>query len=609
MCGIAGIFDPSGKLSSESLAAMTRALAHRGPDAEGLYSHEAFHLGHRRLSIIDLSNAANQPFYSACGRYVMAYNGEVYNFKEIARDLNLQCRTTSDTEVIIEAFAKLGPEFVNRLNGMFAIAIHDRLNKRLHIFRDRIGIKPINYYWDGSLFLFASELKSIRTQKKHLNQQLDRSAIGQYLNLGYIPAPHTAYTNTFKFPSGHRAELDTNGLRLIPYWQANSKVQTEVVTNETAAIEQLEGLIDSSVKYRMVSDVPFGTFLSGGIDSSLVTALAQKNSTAPINTFNIKFAESTHDESHFARAVAEHLGTRHHELTFTEREAIDLIPDITKVYDEPFADSSAAPTMLVSKLARQHVTMTLSGDGGDELFLGYGAHVWANRFSNRALWTLRKPLSVAMKLGPERYKRVADLLNAPHQDTLSQHIFSQEQYLFSFDEVCQYAPSLRNTALKFSWPEARTMSAAEQQAYFDLTHYLQDDLLIKVDRASMRYALETRVPLLDHRIIEFALNLSPGLKIKNGTAKYLLKNVLYRHVPKSLFDRPKWGFSIPLGQWLRGPLRDLMLQYAALPNGIIDPCTAQNLISRFEKGETRLYNRIWLLIVLNKWMEEEGLLP
>lgn len=609
MCGIAGLFDPSGKLGSAALAAMTRALAHRGPDAEGIYSNGPFHLGHRRLSILDLSTAANQPFHSACGRYVMAYNGEVYNFKQIASKLHFTCRTSSDTEVIIEAFAKLGPEFVSQLNGMFAIAILDREQQRLHLFRDRIGIKPINYYWDGRVFLFASELKAIRTQKHQLDQQLDHTAIGQYLNLGYIPAPRTAFTNTFKFPSGHRAEIDANGFRVMPYWSVESTIKPNVLNDETQATDQLEGLINSAVKYRMISDVPFGTFLSGGIDSSLVTAMAQKNSATPINTFNIRFAESTHNESHFARAVAQHLGTHHHELTFTESEATDLIPEITRVYDEPYADSSAAPTMLVSKLARQHVTMTLSGDGGDELFMGYGAHVWANRFANPALWAFRRPLAMALQLGPDRYKRVAELLSANTRSHLAQHIFSQEQYLFSMDEIRLMAPSVPFEPFNASGPFGRNFSATEKQAYFDLLFYLQDDLLIKVDRASMRYALETRVPLLDHRIIEFAINLSPQLKLKQGTAKYLLKKVLFRHVPKELFDRPKWGFSIPLAKWLQGPLLPLMQHYATVQNGFIETASAQKLVDRFLAGETRLYNRIWLLIVLNKWLDEEGLLP
>jgi asparagine synthase (glutamine-hydrolysing) len=610
MCGIAGIYDPQGSLGEGAIARMTERMAHRGPDAAGHFSDGSFHLGHRRLSIIDLSESANQPFHSACGRYTMVYNGEVYNFQELASELGMRLRTSSDTEVILEAFAKLGPNFIERLNGMFALAILDRQEHRLHLFRDRIGIKPIICYQDQGLFLFASELKGILALRERLNLEIDRTAVSQFLNLGYIPAPRTIFKRAFKFPAGCRAEFDGNTLTINPYWQLDNLIKSDVMTDEREAEERLTGLLTSSVRYRMISDVPFGTFLSGGIDSSTVTAVAQSLSAAPVRTFSISFADRKHDEAPFAQAVAKHLGTDHHEFRLSEKDALQLLPDITQVYDEPYADSSAAPTMLVSKMARQHVTMTLSGDGGDELFHGYGAYTWAERMAKPWIWAARNPLSTAMRLGNDRWKRAADVVDAPDEAHLRQHIFSQEQYMFTAEEIRQL---LGDGDECLPWLDVapvgtRSLTPAEDQALFDLHHYLPDDLLTKVDRASMRYALEARVPLLDHRIIEFSLNLAPQLKVKGGVQKHLLKKVLYRYVPKNLFDRPKWGFSIPLGQWMKGELRGLEAEYLSPRNvketGLVNFGGVQDLRRRFHEGEDRLYNRIWLLVVLHKWAAE-----
>ncbi|HPG74503.1 MAG TPA: asparagine synthase (glutamine-hydrolyzing), partial [Bacteroidales bacterium] len=347
------------------------ALRHRGPDAEGIYYSQSIGLGHRRLSILDLSSDANQPMESHSMRYVCVYNGEVYNFRSIARDLNIEFKTSSDTEVIIEAFAEWGVTFVNKLNGMFAIAIYDKEEHMLYLFRDRIGVNPIYYYWDGKNFAFSSELKSLlQIRSVCETRSIDQQSICDYLHLGYIPEPNSIYKNMYKFPSGNFGIVSSSGLRIESYWMIEGAIQRKLIDNEFECKEKLKELIESSVSMRLISDVPFGTFLSGGIDSSLVTAVASKYVTTPLNTFSVGFYDTKYNESNYARRVAEHLHTKHHELVVTELDAQNMVVDMLNYYDEPFGDSSAIPTMLVSKFAREHVSMVLSGDGGDELFHG-----------------------------------------------------------------------------------------------------------------------------------------------------------------------------------------------------------------------------------------------
>lgn len=610
MCGIAGLYLANGVVEAE-LHTMASAIAHRGPDAAGVHVHGQFGLAHRRLSILDLSTAAHQPMTSSCGRYIMVYNGEVYNFRELRDELGLKTRTTSDTEVILEAFAILGPRMVERLNGMFAIAILDTLDNRLFLFRDRMGIKPLFVYHHSGVFAFASELKAITALCEQLPLSVNAAALPYFLHLGYIPQPMSIYKEVEKFAAGHWGVLDAKGWQKECYWSPQEHITPTVWTHEESAIDKLEELLTASVKRRLVSDVPFGTFLSGGIDSSLVTALAQKVSDAPIRTFSIGFNSLKHNESHHAAAVAKHLGTQHSAYTVTEKDALELAMEILPQYDEPFADSSAIPTMLVSKLAREDVKMTLSGDGGDELFMGYGAYTWAERMANPALFALRRPISAMLSFGNDRLQRVSKLLNFEEGGHLPSHIFSQEQGMFSLPEVtkliigderkCPILKNDENTASRL----ARKLSPAETQAFFDLRYYLKDDLLVKVDRATMRYGLETRVPLLDHTVVEFALNLHPSLKTKGATAKYLLKQVLYRHVPKELFDRPKWGFSIPLQEWLLTDLSfliDDVLSEANVNNlKLVHWHEVKRLISEFRRGHLHLYNRLWLLILLHRW--------
>ena len=612
MCGFTGFITYNNQFSEQDLHSMTDCIAHRGPDSDGFFFNDFCGLGHRRLSILDLSEAANQPFYSANGRYVMVYNGEVYNFQEIAQKLNVPLKTTSDTEVIIEAFVKWGPDFVQELNGMFAIAIYDLQENELHLYRDRMGIKPIYFYRNENSFAFASELKAL-TKMQFLQGKLslNKEAISQFLYLGYIPRPNSIYYEIQKMDSGSYAVVSRHKFEVRPYWKLEDQVKPAVLSDFTEAKQQLKDLILSAVKYRMISDVPFGTFLSGGIDSSMVTAAAQANSTKPVKTFSIAFEEAKFNEAKFAREVARYLGTDHHEFTATHKEAIEWAGQIPAIYDEPYADSSAIPTLLVSEMARKHVTMTLSGDGGDENFFGYGMYNWAERLQNPVIKTFRTPIgSVLSKMG-NRYERASHLFRYPDARKVKSHIFSQEQYMFSEPEINNLLTPEYNTEPKIQedWNiPGRELSAIEKQAFFDMKQYLQEDLLVKVDRASMKHSLETRVPLLDYRIVSFALNLSPELKRQNGTAKYLLKEVLYDFVPRQMFDRPKWGFAIPLGNWLKTDLRYLIEDYlnekVINHHGVVRFEVVHNLIIHFRTGKDYLYNRIWLLVMLHKWLED-----
>ncbi len=610
MCGIAGILSFNSTVSARQLQEITRQLSHRGPDAEGFFRDDCCALGHRRLSILDLSEVANQPMHSQDGRYVIVFNGEVYNFREIAASLNLSLRTTSDTEVILEAFAREGVEAVQRFNGMFAFAVYDTQQQELYLFRDRLGIKPVFYFYNDGKFAFASELKSLTTLPE-ISAAINQTAISQFLHAGYIPAPHTIYQHIYKLLPGHYLKITRQGVEEKTYWDLPSQIAPQPLRDEAKAKAQLEALLTSSVKYQLISDVPLGVLLSGGIDSSTVAALAARNVGTKLNTFSIGFREGKFNEAGYAAAVAKHLGTQHHEFIVSSAEAKDLVESMLDAYDEPYADSSAIPTMLVSRLARQHVTVALCGDGGDELFLGYGMYQWAERLANPLWQSFRKPIAGLLSLGKEnRYRKGADLFAYENVQSLPSHIFSQEQGFFAQKELQNIlqipAAASRDKACLASTP--RPLKPSEKQALFDLQAYLPDDLLTKVDRATMRYGLEARVPLLDHRVVEFALNLSPELKLRNGVSKYLLKEILYQYVPRHLFDRPKWGFSIPLADWLRGDLKYLLDQYldksVVERHNLVKYESVSQLKTEFLGGNSYVYNRLWALLILHRWFEK-----
>ena len=610
MCGITGVYSFQATISRERVTEMTSSIAHRGPDAQGVYSspQKKAHLGHRRLSIIDLSTEADQPMVSSCGEYAIAFNGEVYNYEELRNSLiqehSVVFTTQSDTEVLLNAFKYWGKDAVKKLNGMFAFAVYDYKHQTLWLFRDRVGIKPLYYYWDGSIFAFGSELKSLLPLQQDVGEfKESREALVHYFRLGYIPAPLTRYHGVKKFPAGSYARVNESGLEIHTYWELNKQVKSEVISDERQAKAELHTLIQSSIDYRLKSDVPFGAFLSGGIDSSLVAAVAQDRSAQQLNTFSIGFQEAKYNEGHYAAAVAKHIGSNHHAFEVSYKEAMELVGELPRMFDEPFADSSAIPTYLVSKLAKMEVKMALSGDGGDEQFMGYGMYNWAKRLNHPLVKMAGGLLHFGFKNSKNnRYQRAAELFRRKDVGHLPAHIFSVEQYFFSQAELNQLLLLPEENDISLSLPKtARSLSPKGQQALFDLHHYLPDDLLVKVDRASMQHGLEVRVPLLDHRIVELSLNLDDRLKVKGGVTKYLLKEVLYDYVPKELFDRPKWGFSIPLEKWLQKELRYLIEDYlspqAMASSGVFNPSYVEQLKDRFLKGESYLYNKLWLLIV------------
>ena len=616
MCGITGFLSFRQRFSESDLRAMTDAVSHRGPDAEGFFFDGTIGLGHRRLSILDLSASANQPMHSAGGQHVIVFNGEVYNFREVAATYGIAPRTTSDTEIILEAFARHGIRSVDELNGMFAFAVYQKTERTLWLCRDRLGIKPLFYFWDGTTFAFASELKSLL--QLPIPKKRNEAAIPEFLHRGFVPAPHTIFQHIYKLPPGHWLKVSATGLEQKCYWSLTDKITERPLADEQTATTELEKLLTESVRYQLISDVPIGAFLSGGIDSSLVSALAARQLSQPLNTFSIGFAEAKKNEAPFARAVASHLKTNHHEFIVSQAEAKNLIETMLDIYDEPYADSSGLPTMLVSALARKHVGVVLTGDGGDELFHGYGMYRWAHRLAQPWARLLRRPLAATLSAGgQDRYRKAAALFNYSSEREVANHVFSQEQGFFSSTELQELlgTPLANgtgpvNSALPNPHAASRRLSASEKQSLFDLALYLPDDLLTKVDRASMHYGLEARVPLLDHRVVEFALNLSPTLKYRGGTMKYLLKQVLYQHLPAKLFDRPKQGFSIPLADWLRHDLRYLLEDYLSdavvLRQGYADLPTVRRLRQEFSAGSDYPCNRLWTLMILHRWLEKNS---
>ncbi|MFN8282859.1 MAG: asparagine synthase (glutamine-hydrolyzing) [Chitinophagales bacterium] len=620
MCGISGYISNQQKLSKSDFIKATNAMNHRGPDADGFYENDnhTLFLGHKRLAIIDLSPASNQPFFSSCGRYVMVYNGELYNFKEIKEQLQLQTRTTGDTEVILEAFIKIGTKSFELLNGMFAFIIYDIQEQKVIICRDRIGIKPLFYYFNDGQLAFASEIKMLKALPG-FNKELNYAAIPEFLHLGFITEPNTIYKNIHKFPTASYTIFSVNDvnenfkLPVNSYWKLEDAIEPTTKKDFASTKKELKALLIDSVEKQLVSDVPVGSFLSGGIDSSLITAIASQLKKDKIKTFSIGYDRKKYDESEYAKKVAKHLDTEHYAFHLTEAEVEEILPEIIFHYDEPFADASAYPTMIVSKLARQHVTVTLSGDGADELFLGYGMYNWASRLANPFIQTFRKPVYFATQYAGLTYKRGGLLLDYPSLNHIRTHIFSQEQYFHSEKDLKKL---LLDENFNFDRinleanPAKRNLSPKGKQSFWDINHYLKDDLLVKVDRASMKYSLESRVPYLDHRVVEYAINIDPDLRYHKGVSKYILKEILYDYLPQEYFDRPKWGFAIPLPYWLKGRFRYLLDKYlnSVVINkyDILTNLYVQDLKDRFLAGEEYLYGRLWTIIILHWWLEENA---
>ena len=624
MCGIAGYLSLNNSIQAHQLKKATDLLQHRGPDAEGFYFSEdnKVGLGHRRLSILDLSSSADQPMFSSDGRYVMVYNGEVYNYKELTyklKDKGASLKTTSDTEVILELFAEQGVQCFKELNGMFALAIYDIQKHILTIARDHAGIKPLFIYFDEADFIFASELKAVQSVKQS-QLSINKKAIPYFLHLGFIPHPLTIYNNTEKFPAAHFLQIDVNSQSfsnlsssITFFWKLESKIEMNSINDKKTAKQKLTGLLFDSVEKQLISDVPLGTFLSGGVDSSLVTAIASKVNTQKINSFSIAIDDGRFNESKYALQVATHLQTQHHEFSVKEKEVLELIGTLMPLYDEPFADSSALPTMMVSRLAKKYVTVALSGDGGDELFMGYGMHLWAKRLSQKWVSPARSGLSAVSKIMSSKYRRAGNLFDYNNKKNIRSHIFSQEQYFFKENELRDILiyEKFDFEKINSNTPTDRKLNEEEQQSLWDFNYYLPDDLLVKVDRASMHYSLETRVPLLDYRIMEFAFNLNSELKMKGKIMKYLLKEVLFDYVPKQIFERPKQGFSIPLNKWLKTDLNYLLEKYTSREiieqHNLLNYSIVEKLRKEYLSGVDYLFNRLWVIIVLHWWLEENNL--
>lgn len=590
MCGIAGICRFGAGINAQKLQStidtMTDTLVHRGPDSRGTWidPEAGVGLGHRRLAIRDLSPAGHQPMVSSCGRYVIIYNGEVYSHKEIGQDLEKcgrRLRGASDTEVILEACAEWGVEHaVKRLIGMFAFALLDRQTHEIFLVRDRLGIKPLYWGLFKGLFIFGSELKALRAADGW-QPRLDRNALSAFMRHNYIPAPHSIYQGVQKLQPGSILKIGRDGLpHLSRFWSLRSIVEQGISSPSQASdselLNELDGLLSDAVRRRMVADVPLGALLSGGIDSSLVTALMAEQSDRPINTFSIGFQEREFNEAPFAREIAKHLGTHHTELYVEPGHALGLVEKLPFWYDEPFADSSQIPTALVCELTKKHATVVLSGDGGDELFAGYNRYTLGLDMWNKASiapYPIRKMMARAMlsqptarldalgRILPSRWRRPqlgnklhkfanAILLDDP--DSMYRRMLS---HWHEPDEIVIGAHEPKGIL----WDEsvARTIpDFLDRMQFLDTVTYLPDDILTKVDRASMSVALEARVPLLDHRVVEMAWRLPHRMKLRDGQSKWALHQVLYKRVPRQLIERPKMGFGVPFDQWLRGPLRD-----------------------------------------------------
>jgi asparagine synthase (glutamine-hydrolysing) len=650
MCGLTGYWKASGHSTQEAQAIvgeMARQISHRGPDDQGVWTDAdaGLALAHRRLSILDLSPQGHQPMLSHCGRYVIAFNGEVYNFAAIRDELEQAgvasaWRGHSDTEVMLAAIAAWGLEAaLKKFVGMFAFALWDREMHTLSLARDRLREKPLYNGWQAETLLFGSELKALKAHPA-FRAEIDRDALTLFLRHNAIPSPYSIYQGIHKLPPGtflqvHAGQKDA---RPVAYWSARSAAEAGQRNlfrgSDAEAVTELERLLAQAVGGQMVADVPLGAFLSGGLDSTTIVALMQAQSARPVKTFTIGFNEAGYNEAEHAHAVAHHLGTEHTELYVTPQDAIDLIPGLSAVYDEPFADSSQVPTCLVSRLARQHVTVSLSGDGGDELFGGYNRYFWARNLWRKLGWAPR-PLRAALAgvlttlppaLWNTAFQRLdqwlpARLRYANPGDKL--HKVAEILAVRSPEEIylglvshwknpAQLVPGSHEPLTLLTDPARRAdlPDFEHRMMYLDTVTYLPDDILTKVDRAAMSVSLETRVPLLDHRLVEFAWTLPLDMKIRHGQGKWLLRQVLYRHVPQALMDRPKMGFGVPIDHWLRGPLKDwaaTLIEPGRLTRErVFDPAPIQRKWAEHQSGSRNWSYYLWDVLMFQQWQEHNA---
>jgi asparagine synthase (glutamine-hydrolysing) len=653
MCGIAGIFGDSAR-DTPLLARISRILEHRGPDDEGIWTdpEAGIALVHRRLSIVDLSPAGHEPMHSADGRFVIDFNGEIYNHAELRAALERDgdvpdggWRGHSDVETFLQAIAVWGLRRALDLSaGMFAFALWDRKERTLSLVRDRFGEKPLYYGWTGGDFLFGSELKAFRAHPRFANP-IDRKALALFASRTYVPAPRSIYRGIFKLPPGSiltitpeaagtpldgaPGEGEHGGIRLETYWSYREIVQRGLdspVADEAQALEELEAVLATAIRGQSMADVPVGVFLSGGIDSSTVAAMYQKFGSTPVRTFSIGFEEAGFNEAEDARRVAEHLGTDHHEHFVTVREARDVIPLLPAMYDEPFADSSQIPTFVVSRFAREQVKVALTGDGGDELFAGYTRHFAAPRLWQR-LDKVPRPLRAAAasplaRVRSSAWSRLARLYpgrTAPHLGSKLHKAFRVAS-VGSFDELCSsFLDEWSGEASPVIGASGEAMTReldvgvpapeAVRMMYCDGVTYLPDDILCKVDRASMAVSLETRVPFLDHRVAEFAACVPLAMKVDGGHGKAIVRKLLYGMVPQRLVDRPKAGFGVPVGEWIKGPLRDwaedLLDRSAMRSEGLLDPGIVQQRWRDHLSGRRDSTPALWAILMFQAWLKQQ----
>jgi asparagine synthase (glutamine-hydrolysing) len=648
MCGITGFLGDNRLRREEALVVlqgMTDAIRHRGPDADGFWQNPdgRVNFGHRRLSILDLSPTGEQPMVSPDGQQVLIFNGEIYNFPELRTELERagqQFQGTSDTEVLLHALSCWGAkETLPRLNGMFAFALWDERSRRLTLARDRFGEKPLYYAWHNETFLFGSELKALM-RHPGFRREIDPTSVERLVNFGYIGAPQTIFVNVQKLRGGTFLDVSPGQEPSSPqaYWDprtmlaARGRISSELGDEEI--IDHLDGVLRQAVKQRMVADVPLGAFLSGGIDSSTVVALMQAQSTRPVKTFTIGFWESDYNEAKDAAKVARHLQTEHHELYLTSKECINTILNLAEIYDEPFGDSSQIPTTLVSQFTRRHVKVALSGDAGDEFFGGYNRYFWSERLWNRfqrvprglrvlgrdviksvdaqawermvGLGNHLVPRRFRVRGGGDKMQKLARILEAASPEEIYLELVSNPQWA---ESVCKNAGSLESPFA--SWKDCTaSLGNIERMMFLDQMTYMTDDILCKVDRASMSASLEARVPFLDNQLTEFAWSLPAAYKIRGGVGKWPLRQILKRYLPEELFDRPKMGFAIPVGDWLRGPLRewaeDALSEKRLNEAGFFNTEIVRARWTEHVTGVRNNQHALWGILIFQDWVKKYG---
>ena len=649
MCGITGFWNTSGDFESGRIQAivkeMSKSLFHRGPDDFGQWIDEerGLGLGHRRLSIIDLSPEGHQPMKSRDGRYVIVLNGEIYNFLELRQQLislGHKFRGHSDTEVMLASIVQWGLErSLQIFNGMFAFALWDRQEHLLHFGRDRLGQKPLYYGWQDSTLLFASELKAFKVHP-HFKKELDRNVLASYFRHRYIPAPYSIYKDIYKLPPGTFLTWDgtTNRPQPHQYWSieevAKSGMANPFTGTTEEAINQLEQLLKDAVALTMVADVPLGGFLSGGIDSSIIVSLMQAQSNQPVKTFTIGFEEAEFNEAIYAKEIAKHLGTEHTELYVTPQQALDVIPQLPRLYDEPFSDPSEIPTFLLSKLTRQNVVVSLSGDAGDELFGGYDSYFLSSKIWQKFGWIpteLRYALANSLtNLSPQSWdnlltpfamvlpSRLKDYSPGDQLHKLAE-VLKVASFIEMYAHIMSYSQDTESLVLNSSEPAIGLLNTKNilksedlmsQMMYSDTITYLPDDILVKVDRASMGASLESRIPLLDHRVVEFAWRLPISMKVQNGQGKYILRQILDKYVPKHLIERPKMGFAVPIDSWIRGPLRDwaedLLAPEQLREQGFLNEALVRQKWDEHLSGVRDWKYHLWSILMFQAWLKENS---